>query len=926
MRPETNTPLFGVSKKSLIVFLFVFFFIYVPVCSSQSQDFSGIDIPYKKVVLDNGLTLIVHEDHKAPIVAVNVWYHVGSKNEKPGKTGFAHLFEHLMFNGSENYNDDYFKPFQKIGATDMNGTTNNDRTNYFENVPVSSFDLALWMESDRMGHLAGAIDSAKLEEQRGVVQNEKRQYDNEPYSQVEEFIAKNCYPAGHPYSWTVIGSMEDLDAASLDDVHEWFKSYYGAANAVLSIAGDVNTDATIEKVKQYFSDIPSGPPVSEHNSFIARREGIIRQVTEDRVPQSRIYKVWNIPGWGTECSDMLDLVSDVLTSGKNSRLYKRLVYDDQIATDVSAYINANEIGGLFRIVATAKPGEDLKQVEDALNEELQRFLKEGPDDDELELVKTQYMANFIRGIERIGGFGGKSDILARNEVYGNSPDFYKTTLGRINTSTPEKLKKVANDWLTDGEYILEVHPFPDYKVDKPLVDRSTLPESGTAPLPVFPAFAKKSLPNGLQVILAERHSVPVVNISLMVDAGFAGEQNFHEGIANLVMNMMDEGTDNRDALTISKQLQMLGARVNSGSDLDVSYVVLSALKKNLDESMDIFSDIILHPSFPENEFDRLQKEQLAGIQQEEASPIGIAIRLLPKFVYGADHPYGKSFSGSGTKESVSEIGTEELQKFHDTWFKPNNSTMIVTGDVTMDEVVPLLEKYFGKWEKGNVKKNKIAALPQKNKSAIYLIDKPGSPQSFILAGNVSPSRADDDYLGIKMMNTILGGQFVSRLNMNLREAKHWSYGVNSFIVEARAQSPFVVIAPVQGDKTSLAVSEIKKELEDIGDTRPVTQDELNNARQNEVLKLPGTWETIQSVSGSLEDMIKFGLPEDYYKNYPDRIKNLTMSDITAAEKKVLFPDQMVWVIVGDRSKIETSLNELDMGTVSVINADGSTIQ
>ncbi|WP_297097518.1 pitrilysin family protein [uncultured Draconibacterium sp.] len=908
-----------------VVLFFSILFIQKP-SFSQTNDLSAIDIAYEKIVLDNGLTVIVHEDHKAPIVAVNVWYHVGSKNEKVGKTGFAHLFEHLMFNGSENYNDDYFKPFQKIGATDMNGTTNNDRTNYFENIPVSSFDLALWMESDRMGHLIGALDSAKLEEQRGVVQNEKRQGDNEPYSQVNELMSKNCYPAGHPYSWTVIGSMEDLDAATLEDVHEWFESYYGAANAVLCIAGDVETNAAIEKVKQYFGDIPSGPPVSKHESYIAKREGVVRQITQDRVPQARIYKVWNTPGWGTPCADMLNLVSDVLATGKNSRLYKRLVYEDQIATNVSAYIYPREIGGQFRVIATAKPGEDLSTVEAVIDEELQKFFAEGPTQDELKLVKTQYMARFIRGIERIGGFGGKSDILAMNEVYGGSPDFYKTTIERINNATAEDLHKVANDWLTDGEYILEVHPFPEYKTGESVVDRSSLPESLTAPAPVFPDIQKHTLSNGLQVILAERHAVPIVSFELMVDAGFAAEQNFPAGTANLTLNMLDEGTESRDALTINKELNMLGATISSGSDLDVSYVLLSALKENLGKSLEIYADVLLNPSFPENEFDRLQKQQLATIQQEMATPIGMAVRLLPQYLYGKDHAYGRSFTGSGTAESVAAITPAVLAKFHDTWFKPNNSTLVVTGDVSMNEIIPLLENQFDNWKKGNTHKNTIAVLPQKEKSSIYLIDKPDSPQSFILAGNLSPSRADNDYLGIKMLNMVMGGQFTSRLNMNLREGKHWSYGVRSLILDARAQSPFIVVAPIQGDKTAEAVLEIKRELSDAANSKPVTNTELNNVKQNEILSLPGSWETVQSVGFSLEEMIKYGLPENYFSEYPDKIKNLDLNDIENAQKKVLFPDQMVWMIVGDRSKIETSLNELGMGPVSVIDVEGNLVQ
>ncbi|HEY6947751.1 MAG TPA: pitrilysin family protein, partial [Gemmatimonadales bacterium] len=376
-----------------------------------------IDIPFRKFVLQNGLTLIVHEDHKAPIVAVNVWYHVGSKNERPGRTGFAHLFEHLMFQGTEDYKGEFFTPFEQVGVTDQNGTTNTDRTNYFENVPTNALDIALWMESDRMGHLLGAIDQARLDEQRGVVQNEKREGENEPYGKVWDVLTSRLYPANHPYSWTVIGSMDDLNAAKLDDVKEWFHAYYGAANAVIVIAGDITPEMARDKVEHYFGDIPSGPPVARQEVWIAKRTGSQRGTMEDRVPQARLYRVWNVSGWGTADATYLNLLSDVLASGKTSRLYKRLVYDDQIATNVTAYIEAREIGGLFVVEATARPGDDLRSVERAVDEELARLLRSGPTPAELARVKTQYRAGFVRGIERIGGFGGKSDVLAQGEVF-----------------------------------------------------------------------------------------------------------------------------------------------------------------------------------------------------------------------------------------------------------------------------------------------------------------------------------------------------------------------------------------------------------------------------------------------------------------------------------------------------------------------------
>ena len=393
-----------------------------------------IDIPYKKFVLKNGLTVLVHEDHKAPIVAVNVWYHVGSKNEKPGKTGFAHLFEHLMFTGSENFKGSgdqkaFFETMERIGATDLNGTTSEDRTDYFENVPKNALDIALWLESDRMGHLLGAIDKTKLDVQRGVVQNEKRQGENEPYGVTRELLTKGTAPPGHPYSWTVIGSMEDLNAASLEDVQNWFKTYYGPANTVLVLAGDIDPETARQKAEQFFGDIPAGSPVAKYDKWIPHIAGTRRQSVSDRVPQARLYKVWNIPAYGEPETVYLDLAADVLSSGKSSRLYKRLVYDDQIATDVSAAVDGREISGQFMITATAKPGENLAMIEKAVDEEVANFLAKGPSAKELERAKAGKLAGFVRGIERIGGFGGKSDILAMNQTFRGDPEFYQDGVG-----------------------------------------------------------------------------------------------------------------------------------------------------------------------------------------------------------------------------------------------------------------------------------------------------------------------------------------------------------------------------------------------------------------------------------------------------------------------------------------------------------------
>lgn len=888
---------------------------------------ADIDIPYQKYVLENGLRLIVHEDHKAPIVAVNVWYHVGSKNEKLGKSGFAHLFEHLMFNGSENFNDDYFQALEKIGGTDLNGTTNNDRTNYFQNVPVAAFDQVLFLESDRMGHLLGAIDQAKLDEQRGVVQNEKRQGENQPYGKQWDLITKAMYPPGHPYSWTVIGEMEDLNAASLEDVQEWFKTYYGAANAVVVVAGAIKADEAYRKVQQYFGDIPSGPALTRPAVNIPVRTNDTRETYQDRVPEARIVQVWNTPQWGTREAVMLDLATDVLSSGKNSRLYKKLVYEDQTASTANAFVWPKEISGNVILQANVKSGYEVEVVEQTINDIMAEFIKNGPTVEELDRMKAQYFANFVKGLERIGGFGGKSDILAENEVYGRSPDYYKKILQWVAKATPEDVRQAAQKWLTQGKYTQICTPFPDFKTTPTTVDRSKgLPPIGEPAAAQFPSIRKATLKNGMQVVLAPRAGVPTVAMNMVFDAGYSADYTGKPGTATLAMNMMDEGTKTRNTLEINEQLQVLGASLGTGADLDASYVSMNTLKPSLDASLDLFADVILNPAFPKDEFDRQKNQRLAQIQREKASPVSMAFRAMPKIFFGAGHPY--STPGTGFEESVQNMTREDLVQYYNTWIKPNNATLVVVGDISMEELLPKLEQRFNSWQKGNTPKKNIAAAKSANeiKGKLYLMDRPEAQQSVVIAGHLIDPYGKISEIAKTTAINVLGGEFTSRVNMNLREDKHWSYGAFTFVNEAKGNRPLITYAPVQTDKTKESVEEIIKELTGYVGDNPVTKEEFEKTTQNTILQLPGQWETSAAVLGSLVTQVKYGLPDNYYQTYDSKVRNLSLEEVRQVSRKLVRPDDLTFLVVGDQGKILSGLQELGFKEIIIIDADGNPIQ
>lgn len=896
--------------------------LMIPVSLIAETSDSELSIPFHKFKLDNGLTVVVHEDHKAPVISVSVWYHVGSKDEAPGKTGFAHLFEHLMFNGTEHYNDEYFGPLEKAGATGMNGTTSEDRTNYYQTVPTSALDLALWMESDRMGHMTGAITQERLDEQRGVVQNEKRQRENQPYGTTWTVVGKNTFPAGHPYSWPVIGSMDDLNAATLDDVHQWFKNYYGAANATLVLAGDIDLETARQKAEHYFAHIPGGKPLTRQKSWIGKRTGTHRTIMYDQVPHARLIKVWNTAEIGSFDGEILDMLTTVLAGGKNSRLYKRLVYTDQIATNVQAFYYGREIAGQVWIMADAKKNISLELLETAINEELEKLLHKGPSKKELARVKTSTYAGMVHALETVAE---KAQLLASGQVYFNDPDAYLEQLKIIENASARDVKEIGKRWLTDGSYTLEVLPFPHYVAGKALANRKQLPKLGQAPTFTLPDIEHFTLENGLKVMLAERHQVPIVEFEMQFDAGYAADQHHPLGTAYFTMALLKEATQSRSTFEISEEEEMLGASISTESTLDTSSVGLSTLKKNLKPALDLYADIILNPVFAEQDISRIKPLVLAAIDKEKSQPMSMALRTLPPLLYGTDHAYGIPFTGKGTTQSVNTIQKTDLENFHQSWFKADNATLIVVGDISRQEITPLLEKAFSQWEKPakTTPEKQFKKVKLKNQAQFYLIDQPGSIQSTIIAGHIAPPANAENDIAIDIMNTIFGGSFTSRLNMNLREDKHWSYGAGSVLSAAREQRPFFTYTSVQIDKTADAIDEILKEFKLYLSDKPAEEDELNKVKANQTLKLPGQYETIAALANGLSSLARFNRPDDYLITWGNKVNSLKLTEVREAAKEVLHPEKLTWIIIGDRKTVEPQLKALKLKNIKILDRDGN---
>lgn len=916
---------------------------------SRSARGASVDIPYQQFTLPNGLRVVVHTDRKAPIVAVNIWYHVGSKDEPQGRTGFAHLFEHLMFNGSENHRGEFFEPFELVGATDQNGTTNQDRTNYFQNVPTTALDMALWMESDRMGHLLGAIDQATLDEQRGVVQNEKRQGENQPYGQVWELLGEALYPEGHPYHHSVIGSMADLNAATLDDVKNWFRTWYGPNNAVLVLAGDIDLATAKEKVAKYFGHIPASPTMAQPKVNVSPLAADSRNQIADKVPQARIHRAWNVPQANSVDFDRLQLFAQVLGGSRSSRLDQRLLFADKLVDNVSASAFSSQLSSTFLITATVKQGVDPAKVEAAIDEELERLLAEGPTQAELDQARTVFRAGFIRGIERIGGFGGKADVLAECTVYTGNPGCFRNSLRTIDTATAAQIKTAANAWLgtARGSHTLVVvpgerTPLPEdpavtpATLDLPPVDRkfrttaSTVDRSAGVPKTTrfpelkFPELQRATLANGTRVILAERRGLPVVQMSYLFGGGFAADRGAKLGASSFAMGMLDEGAGDYDAIAFGNRAEALGANLGAGATLDGGSATLSALKQNLDPSLALFADMLRRPRFEQGEIDRVKANWIATIRQEKARPNGAAMRVLPPLLYGEGHPYAIPFSGTGTEASIASLTRDELQAYHARWVRPDNATLLIVGDTTLKDIVPLLEKHFGDWKAdgGALANAEIPQVATPKKPRVFLIDQPGAIQANIYVGQLVPSTRDPGAVKFDIANSVLGGEFSSRLNMNLRENKHWAYGSYSSTSGALGQRPWMAFAAVQIDRTADSLKEMQREISEYASGKaPPKPEEVAKIQATEIRGLPGSYETAGAVLGTLAGIVRYGRADDYVFQRKAEIEGLTVDQVKAAAA-TLDPDALTWVVVGDLKQIEKPVRELKLGEVSIVDADG----
>jgi zinc protease len=901
------------------------------------------ELQYEKYRLANGLEVILHEDHRLPLVAVNLWYHVGPANESPGLTGFAHLFEHMMFEGSRHIGEEgHFRHLEAAGASEINGTTDFDRTNYFETLPSNQLELALWLESDRMGFLLDKIDAAKLENQRDVVRNERRQsIEGQPYGLVQEELFHQLFPKDHPYYASVIGSHADIEAARLDHVREFFRLYYAPNNASLAIVGDIDAARTKELVKKYFDPIPSGARVPKVKVETPPITSERRAVVTDQVELPRVYIAWITDPIYTPEDAACDMIAKILGGGKSSRLFKSLVYEKRIAQDVAAQQYSLALGSIFTVEATAKPGVQPEELEKAIDAELDALCSTGPSDAEMERARNTFESAILRGLENLGGFGGVADRLNQYNHFLRDPGYLARDLQRYYTGTAAALQSVARTKLTRNSRVViygvpgpkvaedvpRSAPEPESAPDLPKAAddqawRVNVPKPGIASPMRLPVPIRWKLENGLTVYLLEQHSRPIVSANLVVLSGSDRNPPELAGLASFTAEMLDEGTSSRSALEIAGDADRLGASVSTGSTMDMSVVSFRSLKKNVEAVFGLAADVVLHPEFPENEMDRLRHDRLTELLQQKDNPNTLAAKNFAGALYGPNHPYG--CVELGTEASNNVVPREQLVRFWKQGYVPTAAAFIAAGDLTEDELHKLALQHFGSW----LGKGCAAAVPPVEKvpgRRVIIIDKPASPQTVLRVGQIGVSRAHPDYVPTMVMNAALGGLFSSRINLNLREQHGYTYGASSAFIYRRGPGPFLIGAHVRTDAAAEAIKEILFEIERMRGS-DILPEELAVARDSIARSLPGMFETTPQSASTAAQLFVHNLPLDYYRSLPEAIDRVTAADIRRVAEQHLQPENMVVVAVGDLGKIRGPLEQLQFGPVECADVNGDPIK
>jgi zinc protease len=909
-------------------------------CSTAGGSGSApqVSIAFEKYKLPNGLEVILRKDNRLPVVAVNVWYHVGPAKEAEGRTGFAHLFEHMMFQGSGHVGADmHFRYLEEAGASNVNGSTSLDRTNYLEDLPSNQLELALWLESDRMGFLLDRLDQTMLANQQDVVRNERRQStENAPYGLGEEEVAHQLFPKGHPYYASVIGSHADIQAAKLGDVRDFFSKFYTPNNATLAVVGDIDIDSTKAMIEKYFGSIPRGPDVAAVKVVTPPITAERRLTVTDQVELPRVYLSWLTPAFYQPGDAEADMAARILGGGKASRLYKSLVYDKKIAQDVSAHQQSAQLTSVFQIVATARPGHTVEELEAAIQAEIDSLVKSGPTAPEMQSTKSVLFTQMLTQIE---GMGALADLLNHYNHFTGDPGYLNKDLARYEAVTAGAVKEFIAARLTpDKRSVVQV--LPGEKVLPPAPPtpkapaataaavesrepwRKQVPAPAAASTAPLPAAKRFELANGLTVYLVESHVLPVVTAQLAVRAGSSADPTDTPGLAGFTLAMLDEGTEKRDALAIARELEGLGTALGSDMGRDGCTLSLRMLKGNAAPALGMLAEVAQSPSFPGSEVERVRTERLTSLLQDRDDPTRTAYKVMWTDLYGAQHPYGHMVIGK--EAALKKASRDDIERLYRTYFRPDNAALILTGDLKEAEARRLAIAAFGGWRKGAGPVPAMVAPVSPAPERVLIADKPGTPQTTLLLAQLGVPRSDPDHEKLNVMNQVLGGLFSSRINMNLREKNGYTYGAYSALPDNRLPGPYTLGADVRTDVTGASVKEMMKEVSGML-TSPVTADELRLSKESISRSLPAYFMTTASTAATIGQLYLLDLPPDYYQGLPARIASINAEDISQVTQKHLHPSEMKVIAVGDRARIEPQLAALKLGPIGYRTLDGEPV-
>ena len=895
-------------------------------CSSiadapSAGGFDKIAIQYDKFTLPNGLTVLVHSDHSVPNVFVGVWYKVGSKNEVQGKTGFAHLFEHLMFQDTIHRKGEYFAALEQVGAVNINGTTNFDRTNFFQTVPSNAIDLALWMESDRMAYLGDSIDQALLDEQRAVVKNEKRQSELRPGAKIAERFLGNFYPPGHPYDHATIGSMADLDSATLDDVAEWFERTYGASNAVLVLSGDIDVATARQKVAHYFADVPAGKPMDNIAQWVPQLTEIKRDVVYDKVPAMNLNRIWPLPNSSSQQTALMGLVARTLAGGKNTPLYDLLVDQQQVASSVRAAVQANDVSSVFSLDLVLKAGADVQVVNELIDEALATYFNTGPSQTKLDAITLSYEISLLRSMQSNEAIGNQ---LINGEVHHGDPLFVNTQRRWLKSASPAEIKSVAKHWLSKPYYEMQLYPLPDVQDGQGQVERSSLPAVGPFTGKVsLPEIQQLTLDNGLNVVVAAREGLPIVDISMQFETGSLADKFYAADVASHAMGLLTTGSQQYSMAELTEQMDTIGMRFNSGAGSQQSGVGWSALSDKLEASFKLAAEIIRHPVYPQSEINKVLDNIDTRFDGYEQDPMRSATTVFAKAMWGADHPFGHITR----REEAKQLSREQLLSFHANEVSPHSATLYLVGDISLTRAKALAERYFGDWHQA--RKHNIEQIPAATgqSAKVILIDAPGAAQSSITAGHFVAAFDKDRSAVESLMDAALGGGFNARLNMNLRENKGWAYGFGGGIGNMPSGPRiFRVSGTVQSDKTAAAMREIKQEIEQYIAQQPTTEAELKRDRDASVYSIPQGFNNNGAILKTLIDADLYHLPYRRVESAAERLQAVSLEQVQSLAKQTYVPQNLLWVVVGDLKLIEQEIRDTHIGPVEVWDVYGNKLR